>query len=664
MSNAARAIREKNTQFPEGQPPVLEEYSQTGLNQGVLTDLLLKALYVQGMRTGRQLADLVRLPFVFVDDRVLDLQHRRHVEVRGTSGPSRSAYHFELTNAGRERAREALDSSQYIGPAPVPLEQYRIWTLRQSISNTRVSDEAVREGFKALVLQDAMLDMLGPAINSAKSLFLYGAPGNGKTYISETIASLLGGSIFIPHAIEVDGQILTLFDPIYHQEIPDDPGIPQESWLQAPHGYDRRFIRIRRPVVLVGGELTLDQLDMKYDPFAKTYSAPFQMRANGGVLILDDFGRQRIPPRDLLNRWIVPLEKRIDYLALHTGGKFPVPFDTPADLRDQPGADRPGGGGLPPPDPLQDQRARTEPSGLRGDLPPLLRRAGDPVQRDGGALRLRRVVQAPGDRAARLPSARHPRSRDRHLPVPAGGRPPVSRPGGAGLPLVLPRRHPGHDMSATEPRDQAQRVRGEAALSTRMDYLDREYRRLRRLNTILLVGTALVVGLATALIALAGQYGLPGTTADVVAARQFVLRGDNGVVRGMWGTEDDGTLRLVLQDASARARVKINLLNDGSSGLTFSDSTGKPRAVFAALPDQSTSIVLADEAGRGRIVLGLSADGGATLVFADRSGGTRASLGVDRNGNGTYTMTDRVGREPVEAAPPEESQPDTTPTPR
>ena len=146
----------------------------------------------------------------------------------------------------------------------------------------------------------------------------------------------------------------------------------------------------------------------------------------------------------------------------------------------------------------------------------------------------------------------------------------------------------------------------------------------------------------------------------MVAARQFVLRGDNGVVRGMWGTEDDGTLRLVLQDASARARVKINLLNDGSSGLTFSDSTGKPRAVFAALPDQSTSIVLADEAGRGRIVLGLSADGGATLVFADRSGGTRASLGVDRNGNGTYTMTDRVGREPVEAAPPEESQPDTT----
>jgi hypothetical protein len=328
MTNAARATPHRVGGYPDTQPPVLEDYAQTGLNVGVLTDLLLKALYVQGMRTGRQLSELVRLPFSFVDERVLDLQHRRMVEVRGTSGLSRAAYHFELTNAGRDRAREALDSTQYLGPAPVPLEQYRFWTLRQSIAHTSVSREMVRDGFRELVLQDSMLDMLGPAINSAKSLFLYGAPGNGKTYISEAIAGLLGGAIYIPYAIEVDGQILTLFDPIYHQQIPDDPGIPEEGWLRAPYGYDRRFVRIRRPVVMVGGELTLDQLDLKYDPYAKMYSAPFQLRANGGVLILDDFGRQRIPPRDLLNRWIVPLEKRIDFLTLHTGGKFPVPFDT------------------------------------------------------------------------------------------------------------------------------------------------------------------------------------------------------------------------------------------------------------------------------------------------------------------------------------------------
>lgn len=207
---------------------------------------------------------------------------------------------------------------------------------------------------------------------------------------------------------------------------------------------------------------------------------------------------------------------------------------------------------------------------------------------------------------------------------------------------------------------QAQRVRGEAALSARVERLEREYRRLRRISNILAVGTAVVFGLAAALIALSGRYGLPGTTAQIVAARQFILRGDRGAIRGIWGTENDGTLRLVLQDRNAKPRVKLNLLNDGASGLTFSDSVGRPRAVFATLPDQSTSIVLADDAGRTRIVLGLAADGGATVVFADRSGRTRAGLGVDRNGAGTFTLADRTGRETVETAPPEGDSPDTT----
>ncbi len=214
-------------------------------------------------------------------------------------------------------------------------------------------------------------------------------------------------------------------------------------------------------------------------------------------------------------------------------------------------------------------------------------------------------------------------------------------------------------MNEPDQAAQVHRLRGEAALATRMDYLDREYRRLRRLTNILMVGTAVVVGLAAALIALSGRYGLPGTTAQIVAARQFILRGDRGVVRGIWGTEKDGTLRLVLQDRDANPRVKLNLLNDGASGLTFSDSVGRPRAVFATLPDQSTSIVLADDAGRTRIVLGLAADGEATVVFADRSGRTRAGLGVDRNGAGTFTMADRTGRETLESAPAEGDSPDT-----
>jgi predicted ATPase with chaperone activity len=317
---------------PDERPAVPETVQDTGLSGEFITDLILKTLYVQGARTGQQIMEVVRLPFPFVDDRLLDLQHRRLMEVRGTTGHSRGGYIFDLTGEGRDRARDALTANQYVGPAPVPLAQYRHWTMQQSISKARVTRDMVRDGFRAMVLEDAMIEMLGPAINSAKSLFLYGSPGNGKTFISETIAGLLGGALFIPYAIEVDGQILQLFDPVYHHPIPlETPklaGKDPADWLKPVEDWDRRFVRVARPVVMVGGELTLDQLDLQYDPFTKMYQAPFQLKSNGGVLILDDFGRQRVPPRDLLNRWIVPLEKRIDFLSLHTGGKFPVPFDT------------------------------------------------------------------------------------------------------------------------------------------------------------------------------------------------------------------------------------------------------------------------------------------------------------------------------------------------
>nr|MBA3259644.1 hypothetical protein [Gemmatimonadales bacterium] len=260
------------------------------------------------------------------------LQQRRLVEVRGTSGPSRGGYLFDLTGAGRDRAREALASSQYVGPAPVPLTQYRMWVEKQSIRNVHVTKEKVREGFRGLVLSDAIHEVLGPSINSAKSLFLYGAPGNGKTMIAETISHLLGGDIFVPFAVEIEGQIMVVYDPVYHRGVDGaemvtgvDPTSP--DWFKSPPSYDQRYVKVRRPVVLTGGELTLEQLDLQYDNYTKMYIAPFQLKANGGVLILDDFGRQRVPPKDLLNRWIVPLEKRIDFLTLHTGGKFPVPFD-------------------------------------------------------------------------------------------------------------------------------------------------------------------------------------------------------------------------------------------------------------------------------------------------------------------------------------------------
>ena len=311
-------------------PAMPQKVADTGLSDEFIIDLILKVLYTQGARTGQQLTDTVCLPFPFVDEQVLSLQHRRLIEVRGTSGLSRAGYIFDLTSEGRARAKDALESSQYVGPAPVPLDHYRQWVELQSIRHARVNRELVEQGFNWLVLPPGMLDQIGPAINSAKSLFLYGESGNGKTAMAETIARLLGGSLFVPYAIEIEGQVLVLFDPVYHKPVIDErpAGNPIDSLLHdslAEH--DQRYILVHRPVVLTGGELTMDQLDLQYDSYTKVYQAPFQMKANGGVLIVDDFGRQRMPPRDMLNRWIVPLEKRIDFLTLHTGSKFPVPFD-------------------------------------------------------------------------------------------------------------------------------------------------------------------------------------------------------------------------------------------------------------------------------------------------------------------------------------------------
>jgi len=309
-------------------PPSPEKLADTGLSSDAVRDLLLKVLYVQGSRVGQHLADFLRLPFPLVDEELLTLQHRRFIEVRGTTAPHRGSYVFDLANEGRNRAREALEASQYVGPVPVPLSQYRHWIHAQSIQLAHVTQESLQAGFSHLVLNQSIFDNLGPAVNSSKSIFLYGHPGNGKTAIAEAIADMLGGVLYLPYAVDIDGQIMQVFDPVHHQEIADEGNVLgiESLWKSGP-SYDRRYARVRRPVVLTGGELTLDQLDLRYDPFTKVYQAPFQVKANGGVLIVDDFGRQRVPPRDLLNRWIVPLEKRIDYLTLHTGGKFPVPFD-------------------------------------------------------------------------------------------------------------------------------------------------------------------------------------------------------------------------------------------------------------------------------------------------------------------------------------------------
>jgi hypothetical protein len=310
-------------------PRAPTSFAETGLPEDMVLELLIKTFYSQGDMTALAASQQVTLPFPIVDSLLEHLKREKEIEVKTVDGNGRAFYRYTITSHGRDRAREALERCQYVGPAPVTLDVYADWVRRQTVNTTRISWDDLRRGFSHLVLSNRFLMMLGPAVNSGKSLFLYGPAGNGKTLVAETIASLLGGAIYVPYAIEVGAQIIKVHDPVYHQEPQAEEGEAGAAtlWKGARESADPRWIRTRRPTVFTGGELMLDMLDLRYNPIAKFYEAPFQVKSNGGVFILDDFGRQLVKPVDLLNRWIVPLEKRVDYLTLHTGKKFPVPFD-------------------------------------------------------------------------------------------------------------------------------------------------------------------------------------------------------------------------------------------------------------------------------------------------------------------------------------------------
>jgi predicted ATPase with chaperone activity len=287
---------------------------------------VVKTLHFAGELTGVDLARRVGLAFSVIEPVLEALKQQRQIEIVGGSLIGASSYKYRITDAGRTRAMLFLENNHYVGVAPVPLKQYKDYMHRFDrgvpLNATR---DRVREAFSHLVLSNRVLDQLGPAINARHSMFVYGPPGNGKTVISQAIRKLLGGEIAIPSALEVEGSIVRLFDPVNHEPLP--PEIADESLDSAPK-YDGRWVRCRRPLVMVGGELTLEALSLQYSPTSGFYQAPTQTVANGGVLVIDDFGRQQCSPRDLLNRWIVPLESRIDFLTLHTGQKFEVPFMT------------------------------------------------------------------------------------------------------------------------------------------------------------------------------------------------------------------------------------------------------------------------------------------------------------------------------------------------
>ena len=314
-------------------PPPINTVEDTGLSALWVQDLTLKILYSQGYMSGFKIAELIALPFAGVTDLILEaLKREKLIEVKSSQGGlGEGAYTYGITGAGIQRAREALERSQYAGPAPVPFEVYNEAIRRQKTGRMSVTTRTMRQILSQLVLSESTFQRLGPALNSGTSIFMYGPPGNGKTSVARAFGNLvLTQAMYIPYALYLDGQVIKVYDQVSHTLAPDadnPSGNGGTGNLRTSQRRDPRWVKIRRPFIVVGGELTLEGLDLVYDEVHKFYEAPFQVKANGGILLIDDFGRQQVRPRDLLNRWIVPLENRVDFLTLHNGRKVEVPFD-------------------------------------------------------------------------------------------------------------------------------------------------------------------------------------------------------------------------------------------------------------------------------------------------------------------------------------------------
>ncbi len=298
-------------------PPAPETVEETGLDITFIAELALKHMLFMGEFRMSDLSEQLKLPVSIIEKGLELLRRDKYVEVKGGTGYMPSSYTFKISETGKNYGTELMDLCRYTGPAPVTLDDYREMVGRQTVKSILIPEEDVKKGFSHLIVRENILNTIGPAVSSGRAIFIYGPPGNGKTAIAETVGRILPATIYIPYAITVGGQIITVYDPVNH--FPAQRADTAES--------DQRWLLIKRPVVMTGGELVLRMLDLDFNSISKYYEAPLQMKANNGLFIVDDFGRQQIEPQQLLNRWIVPLDRGVDFMSLHTGMKFSIPFD-------------------------------------------------------------------------------------------------------------------------------------------------------------------------------------------------------------------------------------------------------------------------------------------------------------------------------------------------